>query len=612
MKKLIASLFALIPAIAFAQIIGFSGAPVVSSNQFLVQLYGTPGVLLSTTKENSSFAGNCMTVRRASDSTTSALGWAANGKDCATTVFDSGQFCSGTTCFLNTWNDQSGNGLDCVQSTTARQPQVIKDTDNKVSIKTTSTSQGCEIADNAAIRFTTPEVYWISRNTTTGCQSPGDEMVQLTYGPTGDGENARWSFKGSYPQQRTLLARNGSVPNDTFYGQALWCGDIASYYIMNFRPATQDLRAAAGYQVIPATSSTSITYTGTIKLVVGNTLSYNIGSANQSWRTVVVYDTGVSNANRNAINNFLSSSASQNLTAIPWTFTSSDGYAFQTFSQIGCCVGIDDGPDAFGNTWNYEDGGYLWSVYKATNLTSPSTTTLTRHEARPGDFDTVTNGEERAERILLNNTNPTWQRGGFMSNAFLLYFEPGTCLSVAPGWDYNSQMHTGAGAEPSNISWTFAISGLGGSCDQFRMVTQNGSDTVVRGSAFNITRGVWYQVVIHAFWSSNGIGDVLKAYIGPRGSPPLTQIANVTADHMFWEAPATDANLKQGTYNNNLNAPISYRLGNWQWSQTQDAYTAKISSPDAIPAHNFLLKRDLEPAAAAANDNTPMWLDQAA
>src|SRR6056300_651333 len=72
--------------------------------------------LLST-----SYTGNAIQVRRASDNTTQDIGFVNNELD--TTSLES--FCSGTNGFVTTWYDQSGNGNDATQSTDANQPQIV-------------------------------------------------------------------------------------------------------------------------------------------------------------------------------------------------------------------------------------------------------------------------------------------------------------------------------------------------------------------------------------------------------------------------------------------------------------------------------------------------------
>jgi hypothetical protein len=55
-----------------------------------------------------------MTIRRASDSTTTTIGFDGSGNidEAAITTF-----CTGTTCTVSSWIDQSGNGNNATQAT---------------------------------------------------------------------------------------------------------------------------------------------------------------------------------------------------------------------------------------------------------------------------------------------------------------------------------------------------------------------------------------------------------------------------------------------------------------------------------------------------------------
>ena len=83
-------------------------------------LLGTPcKAAYGTYKLRTAYAGNAFSVTRASDSTTSAVGFDTFGNaNCA--AVDA--FCVGTTCSANTWYDQSGNAYDLAQATAANQP----------------------------------------------------------------------------------------------------------------------------------------------------------------------------------------------------------------------------------------------------------------------------------------------------------------------------------------------------------------------------------------------------------------------------------------------------------------------------------------------------------
>lgn len=72
-------------------------------------------------KLRAAYAGQCLRVRRSSDSTESDIGFSNNQMDAATLT----TFCSGTDGFLTTIYDQSSNGRNLTQSTAANQPQIV-------------------------------------------------------------------------------------------------------------------------------------------------------------------------------------------------------------------------------------------------------------------------------------------------------------------------------------------------------------------------------------------------------------------------------------------------------------------------------------------------------
>lgn len=85
-----------------------------------IQLGGggsNPGILDTITNASlaysmrhllSTYTGDCMQIERASDNTTSEIGFVGDTCDIASI----NSFCSGTTCWVNIWYDQSGNGRD--------------------------------------------------------------------------------------------------------------------------------------------------------------------------------------------------------------------------------------------------------------------------------------------------------------------------------------------------------------------------------------------------------------------------------------------------------------------------------------------------------------------
>lgn len=70
---------------------------------------------------SSTYTGDAIRVRRASDNTEQDIGFVNNELDTSSLT----SFCSGTDGFVKTWYDQSGNGYDATQTTAASQPQIV-------------------------------------------------------------------------------------------------------------------------------------------------------------------------------------------------------------------------------------------------------------------------------------------------------------------------------------------------------------------------------------------------------------------------------------------------------------------------------------------------------
>jgi hypothetical protein len=69
---------------------------------------------------DSTYTGDCIRVRRASDNTEQDIGF--DDQDLDTTALTT--FCTGTDCFIKTLYDQSGNANDATQATTNKQPKI--------------------------------------------------------------------------------------------------------------------------------------------------------------------------------------------------------------------------------------------------------------------------------------------------------------------------------------------------------------------------------------------------------------------------------------------------------------------------------------------------------
>lgn len=128
------------------------GTPTTTAGQYARQCayyLGTTWVLVAPTASSTSYVGpgdlvsgasawyglrgynaayaspgtnNAINIRRASDNTTKNIVILNTG---ALDVATAGTFCTSTTCFIATWYDQSGNGINATQATTGNQPQLI-------------------------------------------------------------------------------------------------------------------------------------------------------------------------------------------------------------------------------------------------------------------------------------------------------------------------------------------------------------------------------------------------------------------------------------------------------------------------------------------------------
>jgi hypothetical protein len=127
-------------------VIGGGGSSGGDSFTGLLDTYSGAAAAYSLRQLSSTYEGDAIVVRRASDNTTQSIGFVNNELD--TTSLES--FCSGTDGFVTTWYDQSGNGNDVTQTNGAYQPQIAASgstiTDGgKASMALNETARGLEI-----------------------------------------------------------------------------------------------------------------------------------------------------------------------------------------------------------------------------------------------------------------------------------------------------------------------------------------------------------------------------------------------------------------------------------------------------------------------------------
>lgn len=100
--------------------LNLTGQTLTLQKNLLLDVYTGAAVAYGFTKLRTAYSGNCIKIRRASDNTTQDIGF--SGETLDTAAIDT--FCSGTTGFIHTIYDQSGNGNNLTQATAASQPQI--------------------------------------------------------------------------------------------------------------------------------------------------------------------------------------------------------------------------------------------------------------------------------------------------------------------------------------------------------------------------------------------------------------------------------------------------------------------------------------------------------
>jgi len=87
----------------------------------LLDTYSGAAAAYSLRQLSSTYSGNAIKVRRASDNAEQDIAFSNNELDTATLE----TFASGTDAFVTTWYDQSGNGNDAANATASAQPKIV-------------------------------------------------------------------------------------------------------------------------------------------------------------------------------------------------------------------------------------------------------------------------------------------------------------------------------------------------------------------------------------------------------------------------------------------------------------------------------------------------------
>ena len=162
------------------------------SAKLLDEQYGSGAEAAYSTRQLRRDQTDCMVIRRASDSTTTTIGFDTEGNIDETAIET---FCTGTTCTVSSWLDQSGNGNDATQATAANQPtiytggQLVKES-GRVAVEFDGSNDTMETADFSSL-IGAPNFF-------SACISFDDTADQYFIDSDSPGRSATGIISGNY------------------------------------------------------------------------------------------------------------------------------------------------------------------------------------------------------------------------------------------------------------------------------------------------------------------------------------------------------------------------------------------------------------------------------
>jgi hypothetical protein len=126
----------------------------------LNESYGSGAAAAYSTRRLNGNVTDCMVIRRASDSTTTTIGFVNGDIDEAAI----NTFCTGTTCTVVTWKDQSGNANDATAPSTGDEPTIY--------------TGGALVKENGKVALLGSNDYFESNSISSGSE---DRSVYITY-----------------------------------------------------------------------------------------------------------------------------------------------------------------------------------------------------------------------------------------------------------------------------------------------------------------------------------------------------------------------------------------------------------------------------------------------
>src|SRR6476469_6318123 len=149
----------------------YSGRPRHCHNvPLLLDLFSANGAYSCFRRLRTAYSGSAIRVRRSADSTEQDIGFVGRSVDFASLA----SFCSGTSGFIKTWYDQSGNTRDLAMTTTANQPRIV----NSGTIDLISTSAAM-VYDGSNDLLTRADVFGLT-GTSPACTIAGTYSLTNT------------------------------------------------------------------------------------------------------------------------------------------------------------------------------------------------------------------------------------------------------------------------------------------------------------------------------------------------------------------------------------------------------------------------------------------------
>jgi hypothetical protein len=239
----------------------------------LNESYGSGAEAAYSTRRLNGNVTECMVIRRASDSTTTTIGFDGSGNIDESAIET---FCTGTTCTVVTWKDQSGNGNDATAAASTNEPTIytggalVKE-NGKVAVDFDGTDDNLQTSSVLISGTTARSIFSVVHADVT---NDDDNIISLVNASTGTGSVFNYTIETA-----VRVAGFKSWTNNPMDAQTLGSVHVAANanvtdidFYENGTLATSDGESAATID----TSSTGVSTIGKYPAVTGTELDGRI------------------------------------------------------------------------------------------------------------------------------------------------------------------------------------------------------------------------------------------------------------------------------------------------------------------------------------------------